>query len=85
MVGRYQVQRLSLPPQIDPVTPNGVTTHHLGTTALAPYAATQAIKRAVGRGECPNCATEINAPSHATENMDVGIKGISSKPLNESG
>ena len=25
------------------------------------------------RGECPNCAPEINAPFHATENMDVGI------------
>ena len=25
---------LSLPPQIGSVTPNGVTTHHLGTTAI---------------------------------------------------
>ena len=30
----FQLQSLSLPPQIGSVTPNGVTTHHLGTTAL---------------------------------------------------
>ena len=30
----FQLQTLSLPPHIRSVTPNGVTTHHLETTAL---------------------------------------------------